>query len=274
MGEFRQLTCPMCGANVPTQLGMARTVCEYCRSPLAVEMNHGEMVLHSTEKIAGTVREESERTRAALQRMELHQRRAHLLHDFNATRSQIDHLDAEIRTLQRTQKSWVVLRQLREVSSRRQETGHRLDWLIREIGQIDAVLNPHSSTLPALPKPPAPTFTLGRNQGCIMLVVAFFVLPFAIMALGYLSPLIILGTIILIVLAWYQPHIVEQLTQAPGLSRLPQGVRASPKRFAVIIAAVILPLALLFGLFTYGPNGAAYRTATPVPSRTATPIVE
>lgn len=272
MAEIRQLRCPTCGAGVDVPAGATRATCEYCRSTLAVEVSQGEASLHAVAQIAGAVEQQGQRTQDALRRMELTTRRAQLVQDFTTARQTIEGIDAELRAIQRAKRTRVTKQQAQHLQSRRQEVARHIGWLQHEIGMIDAELNPRpaAQAVAAPPLVAPPPRARGQN-GCLVAIVALFLFGVAISVIGYLSPVVIIGALTLVVLAWLRPGLVDRLAHTSLALRLPEGARATPKRFALTIAAVLIPLSIFLGAIVYGPGGVAWSTparlTAPTPQR-------
>ena len=277
MAEVRQLRCPACGAAIIVAVGANRATCDYCRSNLAVAVSHGEMQLRATAEIADAVREEGQRTQDFLRRMELRQQRIALIQDYTATRLQLDALDAELRALQRAQQTHVVRQQQHILQGRRQRVAQQLTWAQQQIVLIDAELDPQQPS-PWADAPPPPAAQglpgwlapLAGLNGWVKALLIFLLLGFAIPAIGLCSPFLVLGTGALVVLAWTRPAHVERLLQSPSLGWLPRELRATPRRFALILAAVIIPLALYFGYLVYSPGTDGDDSVRGTPGRTRT----
>lgn len=277
MAEVRQLRCPACGATIGVALGSSRATCDYCRSNLAVTVNHGELQLRSTAQIAEAVREEGQRTQDLLRRMELRHQRGTLIQDYTATRAQIDALDAELRALQRARQTPVIRQQTSALQGRRQQMVQHLTWAQQQIVAIDAELDPQqASPWIGAPPPSAPQglpgwlVPLAGANGWVKALLIFLLLGFAIPAIGLCAPFLVLGSGALVALAWYRPAHVERLTQSPVVAWLPRELRATPKRFALILAVVVIPMAIYFGYLVYSPGGDDDDLVRGTPGRTRT----
>ncbi len=275
MSDIRQMQCPLCGAPLAVPTGATRATCDYCKNTMAVEVDQGEMILHANQQMVGAVREGNEQTRAVLERMELTQRRAQLIQDIGGARNQRQALDAELRTLQRSPKTLTIKLQIGQVKVRQRETSAQVSQLEGEIGAIDRALNPHAGTDAAGSGGVGPaTKASGRRRGCAVLlpaIVAFFVFGVVLVIVGYLWPLTILGAIALVVLAWVRPTMVERVASLRLLRWVPASLRATPKRFALAAAAVLIPMAILGGVGTYSPKaapGSVALSASPTTIRT------
>ena len=212
MAEVRQLRCPTCGAAVSVAVEASRTTCEYCNSPLVVEMSYGELALRSTEQIADAVREEAQRTQETLRRMELNQRQAQLLQDYTATRAHFTDMEAELRALQRATQSRIVQQQTRELQGRMQVAAQHLGGLQQQIAGIDATVNPQPGqqsgqqsgrpwTATPPPTPPRSWSRPTGGQGCLWALAIFFLFGIVIGVIGVISPFIVVGAGTLVALA-------------------------------------------------------------------------
>jgi len=103
------------------------------------------------------------------------------------------------------------------------------------------------------------------------------------------APLVILGVIGLVLLAWKRPESVGRFTDRPALSRIPERLRATPMRFAGAVGfSAFALIGLMMPIGASGAPGAAAEpsatpkpvavarqaaepTATPTPRPTATP---
>jgi hypothetical protein len=62
---------------------------------------------------------------------------------------------------------------------------------------------------------------------------------------------IFLAVTLLVVLAFIRPELVGRMTGSQAFSSLPSWLRATPKRFAALVAVLVLPLSSLFGLASW-----------------------
>ena len=123
-----------------------------------------------------------------------------------------------------------------------------------------------SAQLPPAPAPSGqPASGAQRGRGCLtigaMVLVALIALGLVVLVLGYGAPVIIPAAIALVVLAWKKPGWVSRLSGARFASRIPAAVRATPMRFAIVTAAVLIPLSSLLGVAAY-----SHPSATPTPT--------
>ncbi|HEX7123339.1 MAG TPA: thermonuclease family protein [Gemmatimonadaceae bacterium] len=86
-------------------------------------------------------------------------------------------------------------------------------------------------------------------------------------ALVYLAPVITLACLVLLLVAWRRPEALRRLTEHPRAARLPASVRGSPRRFAIVASAALLPLSIL--LIGLQPGGGERPRPTPTPPRVA-----
>ncbi len=113
----------------------------------------------------------------------------------------------------------------------------------------------------------------GAQRGCLGCLGCFGLLlglGIAVLAIGFLSPVLIIGAVALLILAWKKPEVVTRMADSPLLARLPAWTRATPMTFAVLAAVAIVPVSTVFGAMTYGPNGILRATPTPAINARAT----
>ena len=110
------------------------------------------------------------------------------------------------------------------------------------------------------------------------LILSLVVLGTVLYLAKAVAPLIILGVIGLVILAWTRPDAVGRLVARPELARLPAGMRATPMRFAGTVAfSAFVLVALMAPVGATGREPAdavppvAAATATPEPTREPTP---
>lgn len=273
MPEIRGLGCPSCGARVAVAPGQQRTRCEYCRTELAVRLEHGEMALQRAHELVDAVRGEQAQMRASIERSNLLQERLVVAQRLAEARAELAGLDAELRSLHAGTPTRQTRARVQRLQHLRPQIVRRHDAVAAHLAQIDAALHPSIATGPPLadlPPATAPVRTrgsAGANPAKVLLIIfaAFFGLGFACLGLSYLSPVYGLAAVALIVLGWKKPALVERLMAHPLVGRFPAGLRATPRRFALIVGVSLLAVAMVFGALTYGPGGLAYRTPTPVP---------
>lgn len=87
------------------------------------------------------------------------------------------------------------------------------------------------------------------------LILGFLALTGALLVLGVLMPIVIVAAAALIGLAWKRPDLVRRMMDWRIFSRLPAAVIANPMRFALITAAITIPLSLYGGTSLYGIRG-------------------
>jgi outer membrane biosynthesis protein TonB len=75
------------------------------------------------------------------------------------------------------------------------------------------------------------------------------------LAIGVAFPLFVMAAIGLVLLAWKSPATVSGWLAHPRLQMVPDFARATPMRFALLIALVVIPLALFAGIAVYGGSG-------------------
>lgn len=113
----------------------------------------------------------------------------------------------------------------------------------------------------------------GAGRGCLPILVGLLVCSLVITVVGYLFPLVIAGAVALLGLAWKRPETVDRLMQHRWVARTPQWMRETPLRFAVVAAALLIPLSSVAGAAVYGDNGPPATAPTPHVTADATPIV-
>jgi hypothetical protein len=98
-----------------------------------------------------------------------------------------------------------------------------------------------------------------RSGQTILLILKLFGILFAasmaFLAIGVAFPLFVMAAVGLILLAWKSPATVGGWLTHPRLQVVPDFARATPMRFALLIAVVIIPLALFAGAAVYGGSG-------------------
>ncbi len=123
--------------------------------------------------------------------------------------------------------------------------------------------SPQGRPLNTSPTNPAPAGTTRAptrpgNGGCLIfvsqMILLFSAVGLLIVVIGYLSPLLILGSIGLLVLAWKKPGLVTRIANSRRLAGLPAWARTTPMRFAAVAAAVVIPISALFGTWAYSPT--------------------
>jgi hypothetical protein len=77
----------------------------------------------------------------------------------------------------------------------------------------------------------------------------------AFLAIGVAFPLFVMAAVGLVLLAWKSPATVSGWLAHPRLQMVPDFARATPMRFALMIALVVIPLALFAGIAVYGGSG-------------------
>lgn len=112
------------------------------------------------------------------------------------------------------------------------------------------------------------------------IALAFVGIIIAYEIMGYLLPVVVLGALALIGLAWKRPAVVNIATSHRAFGRVPANIIASPLRVALIVAMVAVPLSLYSGRDVYGlsndgasgspqsPSGASMLVGQPKPSQT------
>ena len=114
------------------------------------------------------------------------------------------------------------------------------------------------------------------------LVLYLVLLGVILLVVKAIAPLIILGVIGLVILAWRRPQTVERLAARPQLARVPALLRATPMRFAASVAAtaaVAVALSMPMGASADDPDpspspspiGESRRTDAAEPSPTVRP---
>jgi outer membrane biosynthesis protein TonB len=83
-----------------------------------------------------------------------------------------------------------------------------------------------------------------------------------------LAPLVILGAVALVLLAWKRPTAVAAIAGSTRAARLPAFMRATPMRFAAVAAAVVIPFSAAAASVGSGDSGPA---RVPQASATADP---
>ena len=121
--------------------------------------------------------------------------------------------------------------------------------------------------------------------------LTLFGIAFAFAVARAAWPALIIASLAFLALAWKRPAMVERLTTSQKLSRIPAPVRATPMRFAAVLAAVVIPfsgVAASTGSSVSEPESnsrpratteasaprAATPTAIPTPEPTAIPTPE
>lgn len=113
----------------------------------------------------------------------------------------------------------------------------------------------------------------------VALLIAAIAIAFAVARA--LAPVLIVGAVALVVLAWRRPALVEKVSGSERLTRIPARARATPMRFAAVIAAVVIPFSGVAASINTGqpvpdePPSRVEATANPItadsPEATATP---
>lgn len=88
----------------------------------------------------------------------------------------------------------------------------------------------------------------------LKIVVGIVAFAITVTILGYLWPIVLIGSVALLILAWKRPEAVERLTGHARLARIPATVRATPMRFAIVAVAVLIPVSAIAGSAVYGPD--------------------
>lgn len=143
--EITRLQCPTCGAGVKVVQGAIRAYCEFCHSAFAIQVDHGEIVLHAIEQVTDAVREEGQRTQYALARMELWQSRVQVATDLAAATTRLQNLGAELRGLRRMTQDRTVEWQIQEVQAQRSKVEADCDSWQQTLAAIDNALNLHDA---------------------------------------------------------------------------------------------------------------------------------
>jgi LSD1 subclass zinc finger protein len=151
---LRDLRCPGCGAALAIPEDVTQVTCAYCHTPLTVEDRPAgpALVRRAAEYIAAATREDGERTRGALRRVELETRRGHLERELRADRDERAEVKAEI--LARLTKKWTIMRvgQAELFKRRERELRDRIAGNERELRAIEAELG-RRPDLPTLGMP-------------------------------------------------------------------------------------------------------------------------
>lgn len=158
MPALEESRCPACGANVFTTSGTTQVICSHCGTPLTVERDQGEVILHGLAAVTGAVREEGQLARENLRRIEMGQHRAQLAAELAAAQQHKQNVNAEVRGLERMKRNNAANWQLIRLRGEGRRTKARIKTLTAELRQLDAALAP----------PTNPQRVTARNQrGCL-----------------------------------------------------------------------------------------------------------
>lgn len=112
----------------------------------------------------------------------------------------------------------------------------------------------------------SPPRSSGVGRGCLTIFIAVLAIGLGLAMLGYLFPLVIAGALALLGLAWKKPAMVQRLVDSRWAARLPLWMRATPLRFAVVVALILIPVSTFAGVAVYGEDRTPPPPATPPPA--------
>lgn len=142
MSTTQRVTCLSCGADLVTAADAQHAQCAYCGTHWRIAQTAGQATLLAADKLGQAVQDAGAATQAGMTRLQKSQELASL-------RLQLQHVQAEIRSIERIPQTGRTKSQLRDLRSQARP-------LDQQIAALDAELNPAP---PAGPKPPG---TLAR----------------------------------------------------------------------------------------------------------------
>jgi LSD1 subclass zinc finger protein len=184
------MKCPNCGANVSVPPGATRVTCDYCHANLSVEVDQGEAVLQSTERITEAIKGQGQQTVTELQRMELMQQRSQLSQQLSSLQIHEDTLRSELWSLERMRKDRKAREEIGDLRARMDQLNTEESSLRTQIADIDKILYPGRAEQLANSIPQAAsnqaTGSLPRAliTGCVVWFIVIFALTVCLTEFG------------------------------------------------------------------------------------------